>query len=251
VSSATALWPLALTMTSVIAGCYAWHRRRRERLNCALHELRRPLQAMALGAQLTPTQPGAEVGSLDLALAALTELDEEINGTGAAPALRPVSGRALVEAAIERWRGPAAAAGHSLELSWRAGRATVLADPAQVSQALDNLISNSLEHGGLRVCASASICVTGLRIELASDPAPDRGRPWRRRDPRRGHGLAVAARVAASHGGRFRLRLGQGGAIAVLELPLAASPITAARRLDTSPRAGLGSSASARRAIAG
>lgn len=231
-STTAALWPLAMTMVSIVAGGCAWERRRRVRLNRALHELRRPLQTLALGAQLSPPEPGGEVGSLDLALVALAELDEEINGTGCVPALRPVSGRALVEAAIERWRGPAAAAGHSLELRWRAGRATVLADPAQVSQALDNLISNSLEHGGLRVHATASICVTGLRIEVAGDPGPDRPQRWRRPDLRRGHGLAVAARVAASHGGRFRLRLGEAGAIAVLELPLAASPIAAAARLD-------------------
>jgi hypothetical protein len=237
-------------MATVIAGGRAWERRRRERLNRALHELRRPLQTLALGAQLFPSEPGPEVGSLDLALTALAGLDDEINGTGVVPALRPVSGRALVEAAIERWRGPAAAAGHSLQLSWRAGRATLLADPAQVAQALDNLISNSLEHGGLRVRASASICVTGLRIEVASDPAPERANSWRRRDLRRGHGLAVAASVAASHGGRFRLRLGDGGAIAVLELPLAASPIGGAARLDTGAQAGPGMTARRRRALA-
>jgi signal transduction histidine kinase len=229
----------------VVAG-WTWERRRRERLNRALHELRRPLQVLALGAQLGPSPAPGGVGSLDLALAALTQLDEEINGGGSSPAVRPVSGRALVESAVERWRGPAAASGHTLELSWRAGRATVLADPAHVAQALDNLISNSLEHGGLRVAVSASICVGGLRVEVAGDPPAARARSWRRRDARRGHGLAVAARVAASHGGRFRLRLGEEGVVAVLELPLAASPLAAARRIDAGARP---ASAPRRRAI--
>jgi signal transduction histidine kinase len=247
VSPAAVLWPLALTMASVVVVGWTWERRRRARLNRALHELRRPLQALALGAQLGPSPAMGGVGSLDLALAALTQLDEQINRGGSPPAVRPVAGRALVESAVERWRGPAAASGHTLELSWRAGRATLLADPAQVSQALDNLISNSLEHGGLRVAVSASICVGGLRVEVADDPPAVRARSWRRRDARRGHGLAVAARVAASHGGRFRLRLGEEGAVAVLELPLAATPLAAARGLDTGARH---ASAPRRRALA-
>ncbi len=88
--------------------------RRRSRLNRALHELRRPLQALALapaagfrrGAPATPD-------SLDLALAALEDLDGAVNGAPAAIRLRPIAGRALISAAVERWRrrrrrGPAA-----------------------------------------------------------------------------------------------------------------------------------------------
>jgi signal transduction histidine kinase len=229
VSGAGALWPLALTVACVVGGGWARERRRRTRLNRALHELRRPLQALALASALDRERPALGSATLDLALSALAGLDGEINGTSAPPALRPVSARALVAAAVERWRGPAAAARHTLELQWRAGRATVLADPALISQALDNLLANALEHGGLRVGIVASICARGLRIQVANDLSrADVAR--RARDPRRGHGLRVAARVAAAHGGAFRVNVGRGVASAVLELPLAASPLAAAGR---------------------
>ena len=234
----SSLWPFALTMATVGAAGVAVERRRRERLNRALHELRRPLQALALRHHLAPEPTGED--SLDLALLALADLDQEINGGEANLARRPVSGRALVEAAVERWRGTAAAVHRSLELSWQAGRATVLADPVRVAQALDNLISNAIEHGGLRVAVRASICAGGLRIEVASDPVPQPvGRFRRARDPRRGHGLAVAAQVAARHGGRFRLGVANTGSVAVIELPLAASPISQATRLGVGARSGV------------
>jgi two-component system, OmpR family, sensor histidine kinase QseC len=243
------LWPFALTMASVGLAGVAVERHRRERLNRALHELRRPLQALALRRQLAADPPGDD--SLDLALVALADLDQKINGGRAALARRPVSGRALVEAAVERWRGTAAAAHRSLELSWRAGRATVLADPARIAQALDNLISNAIEHGGLRVAVRASISAGGLRIEVASDPATQTVRRLLRiRDPRRGHGLTVAAKVAASHGGRFRLGIADAGAVAVLELPLAASPISQATRLGVGARPGVRGPQAERRTLA-
>ena len=43
------------------------------------------------------------------------------------------------------------------------------------------------------------------------------------RDPRRGHGLRVAAEVAREHGGRFLLDRTRGPTEAVLELPRAAA----------------------------
>ena len=101
----SSLWPFALTMATVGAAGVAVERRRRERLNRALHELRRPLQALALRHHLAPEPTGED--SLDLALLALADLDQEINGGEANLARRPVSGRALVEAAVERWRGTA------------------------------------------------------------------------------------------------------------------------------------------------
>ena len=47
------------------------------------------------------------------------------------------------------------------------------------------------------------------------------------RDLRRGHGLRVVASVAAAHGGRFLLQHPAGAWIAVLELPLAPTPVPA------------------------
>jgi two-component system sensor histidine kinase BaeS len=170
--------------------------------------------------------------SLDLALNALTDLDSEINGRAAVPEPRPVSARALVESAVERWRTPAARAARTLELRWHAGTATVMADPRRVAQILDNLLANAIEHGGLRLVVSASVHGSVLRVVVA-----DSGGLGVRRlasDPRRGHGLAIAARLAAANGGRLTLEQGPGGTIAGIELPLAPTPLFGAARRHAS-----------------
>ncbi len=208
----------ALLCTLALAGLaarLAWSRRRRA-LNEALHELRRPLQVLALvGAP-------AAGGAIELALAAVDDLDREINGSAGRPAARPTSCRALVEQAIERWRAVAAGAGRALALDWQAGDAIVSADPLRVARALDNLIANAIEHGGLSVRVEVSATPQTIRILVLDSgrgaAASPRGRG---RDPRHGHGLRVASRIAAEHGGRFLLgRLARGTA-AVLELPRA------------------------------
>lgn len=238
---ATSGWPLGLTLAAVLAGDRWRGARRRAALNRALHELRRPLQALALA----PSPASRSSKAAELALAALDDLDREINGARHPFAPRPVACRALVEAAVERWRGPAAARRRSLELRWRAGSAFVMADPRRVAQALDNLIANALEHGGLCVRIETIACARGVRISVSNSarraPVPgDRAG----RDPRRGHGLRVVAAIAAAHGGRFLLRRSSSAWVAVLELPQARGPIPAAgaalagaaARLEERPR---------------
>ncbi|MEO8093247.1 MAG: ATP-binding protein [bacterium] len=220
-----ALWPLVAAM-ALLAVVRVRESRRRSRLNRALHELRRPLQALALGPP-TGFRRGAAAtpGSLDLALAALEDLDGAVNGTPAPTRPRPIAGRALISAAVERWRAPAARAGRSLKLEWRAGAAVVMADPSRVAQALDNLIANAIEHGGLRVRVEAALCAAGMRVVVANDgPAAGDRSP----DPRRGHGLEVVREVAAAHGGRFALRSEGEATVAALELPLAPPPLSSA-----------------------
>jgi signal transduction histidine kinase len=216
-------WPLGVTLVAALLGDRVRMARRRAALNRAMHELRRPLQALALA-----PAPYAKVSAPDaaeLALAALDDLDHEINGSPRSVSLRPVSCRALVEAAVERWRGRAAQARRSLELSWRAGSAVGMVDPHRVAQALDNLIANAIEHGGLRVRVEATIRARRLRISV-SNTAPRTPVPARR-DLRRGHGLRVVAAVAAAHGGRFLVQRPAGAWVAVLELPLAPMPVPA------------------------
>jgi K+-sensing histidine kinase KdpD len=202
--------------------------RRREALNRALHELRRPLQALAL----SQARPAAGSSPLGLALAALAQLDREING-GSAEAPRLVSCRELVGGAVGRWRARAAIAGGSIVMRWFAGGATVIADPARLSQALDNLILNALEHGGPNVTVEARAAGGKLRISVSDDGLASR--PDSRRETpselvarltgrrRRGHGLQVVRAVAAGNRGRFALQRSASGSRAVLELPLADS----------------------------
>lgn len=225
-------WPLFASLALALLVRELRAGRRRTVLSEALHELRRPLQALALaagpGAQAAAT--GAVESSLRLASAALDRMDREVNGGGAVR--RPperIEARALVDAAVRRWRAGATTAGGSLGLRWRAGRMTIEGDRAQLGQALDNLIVNALEHGGPTITVGASLRDGRLRIVVAdsgrcSRPHSRDGAPAEKAARlsgrgRRGHGLAVVGRVARQHGGRFVLRQSARGSLAVLELP--------------------------------
>lgn len=217
-------WSLSLTAAMAIAGSRIRHARRRRALNGALHELRRPLQTLVLSSGPTPG-PGPH--AVRVALTALDDLDREINGEQRRVRLRPVHCRALVQPAVERWRGVAAATRRVLVLHWRAGSAAVMADPDRIAQALDNLIDNALRHGGLRVCVGADLCARGVRITVA-DSGSARLAARVRRDRRHGHGLRIVAGVAAEHGGRFHMSHVPAGTVATLELPLAPRAIAIA-----------------------
>jgi signal transduction histidine kinase len=225
-------WPLAASM-AVVLTAQLRAGRRRGAMNEALHELRRPLQAIALaGSGGRPGfAPGAD-SSIELAAAALERLDREING-GPVDAVRAaVCLRPLLQGAVGRWKARAVLAGGSLELRWRAGDAVISGDRSGLSQAFDNLIVNAIEHGGPSIVVEARRRGDRLRVSVAdSGPA---SRPQERRDSpaaviarlsgrsRRGHGLPVVRRIAADHGGRFVLRRSEEGSLAVLELPLSA-----------------------------
>jgi signal transduction histidine kinase len=234
--TAALAWPLALTLAVVVAGRLR-AKRRRVRLNRALHELRRPLQVLTLAARRPAQAAGPHHGQLELALDALGELDRLVNGGARSRARRIADAGELAREAVGRWRTPAALAGRCIELRWRAAGSRVDCDPAAIARALDNLIANALEHGRGPVLIEGQLRTDRVRL-LVSDgvhagvvpgapvafaawrPRGDRGLR-RRQDPRRGHGLRVVAEVAAEHGGRFASCRHDAGACAVIELPLA------------------------------
>jgi signal transduction histidine kinase len=249
--AAAAGWPLALTAVAILARERVRAGRRRGALNRALHELRRPLQALALVGRPgesdgRPRNRNGVPGRVDLALAALDELDRAINGGPSPLRLRPVVCRPWVEGSLGRWRVAAGRAGSPVELRWRAGSATVLADPRRLAQALDNLIVNAIEHGGPPVRVEGAVSGGRLRIAVLDGGRSASGAeaygpsapPTRlsalvrrlRTRGRRGHGLDVVARIAAEHGGRFLVRHHDRGTAAVLELPLAGIPAQAVAR---------------------
>ena len=205
--------------------------RRRSALNEALHELRRPLQAVALASG--PPLGGREWGEspIDLAAAALERLDREINGGPAAPVWSLVDGYSLVRASITRWVERAEGAEATLDLRWNAANAAVRGDRCALGQALDNLILNAIEHGGPAIVVSARLREGRLRIAVVDSGRVRR--PGSRRSAavevatrlsgrvRHGHGLTVVRRIAAAHDGEFALRRSEHGSLAVLELPLA------------------------------
>jgi len=222
-------WPLAASIAVVMTARGLRSGRRRTALNEALHELRRPLQSIALAAG--PSAPRVLESSVQLAAVALERLDREINGSSERPPLPDVFPvRPLVESAVARWKARASLGGGSLSLSWRAGEALVEADRLGLAQAIDNLIVNAIEHGGPSIVVEAGR--GGGRLRLAVIDSGRASRPESRRETpgevvarlagrrRRGHGLAVVARTAATHGGRFALHRSERGSRAVLELPL-------------------------------
>jgi signal transduction histidine kinase len=225
-------WPFSAMIAAVAAAQGLRNGRRRGALNEALHELRRPLQAIALagGGGAVGSPPVVE-SSVRLAAAALERLEREVNGGGALQ--RPAEAvelRPLLEAAVRRWRARASLGGGSLHLSWRAGRAVVLGDRVELAQALDNLIVNAIEHGGPAISIGARPHRGRVRIVIADSGRA--ARPAGRGDTpadviarlsgrrRRGHGLAVVRQVAAAHRGRFSLRRSESGSLALFELPL-------------------------------
>lgn len=223
-------WILAASTALVLAAQSLRAGRRRSALNEALHELRRPLQALALAAPEAGLGPAAAEWSLQMASAALARLDREINGGPQAAAPIAVEVEPLLHAAAERWTARAALAGGSFELRWMASGASVHGDRCELAQALDNLIVNAIEHGGPAVGLEARRSSGWLTLAVVDSGPAARRRPVRayatrlasrlRGSNRRGHGLAVVRRVAAAHGGRFELRRAAGRTVAAIELPL-------------------------------
>jgi signal transduction histidine kinase len=227
-------WPLAASIAAAITAQGVRAGRRRTTLNQALHELRRPLQSIALAAG-SGTVSGSVASSVQLAATALERLDREINGGGLRAPMELVAPRPLLESAVARWRARASLGGGSLALRWRAGEALVEADRFGLAQAFDNLIVNAIEHGGPTVVVEARTRDGRLRVAVgdsgrAARPAARRETPaevMARLSGRRrhGHGLAAVRRVAAAHEGRFALRRSERGSLAVLELPLASDRV--------------------------
>jgi hypothetical protein len=249
-----AAWPLLVALACAVAIDRHRESRRRVALNRAMHELRRPLQFLALAwSKPQAHEGGVRVAGtreqLAAALAALADLDAEINGCRIRRLRSVVSVDGLVTAAVERWRAPAKALGRDLEAYPRTGSARVIGNPEALSCALDNLIANSLEHGAGRICVETSTTGGRLRIlvrdegaaggreslEAQSLPASRAGpaspdpddstgcldRWVGDRDPRRGHGLGIVGRIASGHGGGFAFTHQGSRASSVLELPLA------------------------------
>jgi signal transduction histidine kinase len=241
-----AVWPVLGGAGATVATAFR-EGRRRTVLNEHLHEVRRPLQALAL--MKPPDGRGGEgvEGPVEMAAAALARLDREINGERGVGTRATVAMRPLLERARRRWRAQAALVGADIAMRWDADEAAVAGDRIELAAALDNLIANALQHGGRRIELAADlldgrVCLavvdsgSGAGRRARERAASVRGREARRRREtraplrrlsgreRHGHGLRLVRRTAARHGGSFALHKGECGTSAVLELPLLPSP---------------------------
>lgn len=231
-------WVLAVGGAAAALGARLLLGSRMEEVARACHELRGPLTAARLGLQsglrvgaLPPARLRAielELGRATLALADLGTSGRPLGLSG----IECLDVGQLLEDSGEAWRAVASTAGRELSVTWSGAPVEVLGDRFRLAQATGNLIANAIEHGDgeirVRACSERAV----VRIEVADEgpglPAslPElrcrmrRRRRWRRGGEARGHGLAIAAAVAAAHGGRLVTAPSERGARLVLELPL-------------------------------
>lgn len=199
--------------------------RRRAALNRAVHELRRPLQAIALTAPRAPEKATVFESSLRMAAAAVDRLDREINGGPAPEPGGVVLFGEVVEAALERWVALACLDGREMTLKCAVGDLKVSGDRVEIAQAVDNLISNAIVHGVGEITVEvlsvgAAVRLVVVNRKRAARPAPmTRGLRRLSGRSRHGHGLRIVRDVAARSGGSFFLRERKGICEAVLDLP--------------------------------
>lgn len=219
----------------------------------ACHELRGPLFTISLGVELASrggVLPSDRVRGLELELGrARQALDDLARAGGVRAGLHPDRGcahrfdlAALLRESAEAWGDGARDRAVRVELP-RAAELLVAGERLRLAQALANLIGNAVEHGAgdvvvsLRALPGRALVEIrddgpGLPVAVAAMLSDDRRGRWHARLLRRarlpamhavahGHGLRIAAGVAAAHGGRlFSVPVARGARI-VLELPLA------------------------------
>jgi signal transduction histidine kinase len=199
---------IVLLLMAVVLCIRVWRDAGRMRLVAhAEHELRGPLQAIALAA---PDACGADVERARIALA---DLAAARSGRRAQAEAEVVRLDRVVWRAAAGWDLAARRAGGGVHLDWSAGPVSVRADRGRLAQALGNLLANAVEHGGAQVRVSGRRTRRGVRVEV--------------RDSGRGHGLGIAARAVRDSGGTLTAaRAGAGTAVAI-DLPVDDPPAAA------------------------
>lgn len=207
---------LALAVAAIEIARVGAGYRRAVRLNRALHELRRPLQSISLSIHGEHPDLACAGACLEQARGALEQLDAVVNRRSLVRTPVPTALGTITEALEDRWRHA------GVRVSAPIAGGPVVADPTSLGAALDNLVANAIEHGGGDVSVRALPSSSAVRFEVRDGGRAD-GKGMRRvsPDPRRGHGLAVAAEAAAVHGGTLLAptALSGGGAVAALSLP--------------------------------
>jgi signal transduction histidine kinase len=228
----TALAVTAAAGWGLVAAGWLRGRRRDVLVARACHELRGPLTAARLGLALAVRGGGAgPLAAVENELAragrALDDLAEAPGGGRAPDRPEPVDVAALVARTVQAWAPFAHRHGATLRLTGGGGEAWVWGDPVRLAQACGNLLANAAEHGGGDVAVAVRVRGRRVLVDVEDggpglDTAPgELARAGRHRRRERGHGLAVAAEVAARHGGRLAGAPSPRGARLVLDLPAA------------------------------
>jgi signal transduction histidine kinase len=206
----------------------------------ASHQLRTPLTGLRLrlesaGLRSTDSAVRRDIEAAERETERLARL---LNGLlalarerAAPPVVAPLSLAEQVQAAVERWRGPAQSSGGRLLVAGGEG-ATVRVSRDDLDVMLDNLIENAIEYGGRGVTVMVEWSCNGDTATLAiSDdgpgvPAGEEERVFERfhrvaRDvPGTGLGLPIVRALAERWGGAATIcNRTAGGARAELRLP--------------------------------
>jgi PAS domain S-box-containing protein len=205
-------------------------RARDEMLSVVAHDLRNPLNTVAMGAGLLremipDSQPALrrQAEMMHRAAERMNRLIQDlldlkrIDSGRLAVEPRPAAPGALVADAVEMLRPLAAAGSLALDADVAAGAPEVLADGARVQQVLSNLVGNAIKFtpaGGRVVLRAEPLADREVRFAVAdTGPGipPEQlphvfGQYWQaRRSDRRGIGLglAIAKGIVEAHGGRI------------------------------------------------
>jgi signal transduction histidine kinase len=265
VSAAAALggWVTAGIAAGMMIALRRMFGSRMEAVARACHELRGPLTAARLGlsfgsrcGELSADRLRAIDTELGRASLALQDLGDLRGGGPRVRELERVDVLDLVSDCVRAADGLADERGVGMKRIWDGPPVSVWGDRLRLAQALGNLIANAIEHGGAPGASSlvgetrggavevrrapGAVEVRGavgenvVRIEVSDAgpglPAPiaQLTRGARRGGGARGRGLAIAAAIVETHGGRVSTAQAERGARVVLELPIV-SPGPAAR----------------------
>ncbi len=223
-------------LTALVVATAARHAlaRRMELVERACHELRGPLTAARLALHLAAPAREAPCGPLEAvelelgrARLALSDLAEARRGRRTPDRIETFELVTEVAAVVFARAPSVRASGRRLELERPATPVLVRGDRLRCAQAVGNLIANALEHGAGEVLVRVRAGLHTVRVEVLDEgpglPAPVALLVARPRADR-GRGLAIAADVAARHGGRLAAAPSERGARLVLELPTAPRP---------------------------
>jgi nitrogen fixation/metabolism regulation signal transduction histidine kinase len=197
----------------------------------AEHELRGPATVLCMACERLRADPVAQghAQALETELArlraGLADLTAARSGGRRRTRREPLELEPIARSAVAGWEPALERDGRPARIAWRAGRARIAADRGRLAQAIGNLVANAAEHGSGPLELRSRRTAEGVRLEVRNGrSAPSRSeRSAPRRD--RGRGLDIAARAAASAGGRLELVPGPEEVVAALDLPVQGEPL--------------------------
>lgn len=213
-------------------------RRRKELVARACHELRGPLTAARLSLASMERRreaPVDRIAGLELELRraglALDDFAAARSGKRILDRADAVEVAELLEEQFASWSVVATVFKSELVIGELMPGVTVRGDRLRLSQAIANLVANALEHAPGRIELSArAVGDRRLRIEIIDGgpglPASLATLTSRARAGRGSHGrgLAIAAEIAARHGGRLMAAPAPRGSRVGIDLPMLRSP---------------------------